>query len=256
MDRAQLQSLFDLTGRVAIVTGGTRGIGRALAEGFMAAGASVVVASRKVEACRETEAHLLSTGGAALGIPTHMGNLDDVSRLVSSTVDRFGSIDVIVNNAANALSLPIGEFTADAWAKSIDVNLRGPVFLVQEALPWLKESKKASVINLLTAGVFLWSQTQAMYAAGKSALMSFTRTMAAAYAPWNIRVNALAPGTTDTDMVRNTGPESVASMTQASHLKRIASPDEMVGPALLLASDAGSYITGQVIVVDGGLAIH
>ena len=256
MDRTRLNSLFDLTGRVAIVTGGTRGIGRALAEGFAAAGASVVVASRKEQACQETEAHLVSMGAAGLGVAAHMGDLDDVARLVRTTVDHFGRIDVIVNNAANALALPMGDFTVEAWTKSLDTNLRGPVFLVQQALPWLKESRRAAVLNVLTAGVFLWSKDQSIYAAAKSALLSFTRTMAAAYAPWNIRVNALAPGTVDTDMVRNTGPASVASMTRSSHLKRLASPDEMVGPALLLASDAGSYITGQVLVADGGLAIH
>ena len=256
MDKPRFDSLFDLSGRAAIVTGGTRGIGRAIAEGLVLAGASVAVASRKAEACKETEAHLQSLGGDAIGVPTHMGDLDQLSALVSTTADRFGRIDIIVNNAANALALPVGQFTATAWSKSFDVNLRGPVFLVQEALPYLKSSRKASVINVISVGAFLFSQTEAMYAAGKAGLMSFTRTMAAAYAPHGIRVNALAPGTTDTDMVRNTGPESVEAMTVASHLRRLAEPDEMVGPALLLASDAGSYMTGQVLIADGGLAPH
>lgn len=256
MDRSRMDSLFDLTGRAAIVTGGTRGIGRSIAEGLLLAGASVAVASRKPEACKETEAHLQSLGGEAIGVPTHMGDLEHLAALVTTTADRFGRIDIIVNNAANALALPVGEFTPAAWSKSFDVNLRGPVFLVQEALPYLKASGKASVINVISVGAFLFAQHEAMYAAGKAGLMSFTRTLAAAYAPYGIRVNALAPGTTDTDMVRNTGPESVEAMTQASHLRRLADPDEMVGPALLLASDAGSYMTGQVLIADGGLAPH
>jgi len=256
VNRSQFDKLFDLTGRVAIVTGGTRGIGRAIAEGLTLAGASVAVASRKVDACKETETHLQSLGGDAIGVPTHMGEMDQLSALVAETSNRFGRIDIIINNAANALALPVGEFTPSAWSKSFDVNLRGPVFLVQEALPFLKSSGKASVINVISVGAFLFSEHEAMYAAGKAALMSFTRTMAAAYAPHAIRVNALAPGTTDTDMVRNTGPESVEAMTGASRLKRLASPDEMVGPALLLASDAGSYMTGQVLIADGGLAPH
>lgn len=256
MDRARLQSLFDLSGRVAVVTGGTRGIGRSIAEGLVSAGAAVVVASRKEEACRETEAHLRDLGGEAIGIPTHMGELADLSRLVAATVEHFGRLDIVVNNAANALAQPVGEFTPEAWGKSFDVNLRGPVFLVQEALPHLKESGRGAVVNVISVGAFMFSVTEAMYSAGKAALMSLTRTMAAAYAPFGIRVNALAPGTTDTDMVRKTGPESVRMMTGASHLRRLAHPDEMVGPTLLLVSDAGSYMTGQVLIADGALVPH
>lgn len=253
MDRKQIGSLFDVTGRVAIVTGGTRGIGRAVAEGLVAAGARVVVASRKAEACAETERHLSALGGEVLGVPTHMGDLDGLSHLVEATVERFGGIDIVVNNAATALALPIGEFTPDAWSKVFDVNLRGPVFLVQYALPYLEKSAAASVINVISVGAFMFATRESMYAAAKAALVSFTRTMAASFAPRGIRVNALAPGTTDTDMVRNTGPEAVARTTLASHMGRLASPDEMVGPTLFLASDASSYMTGQVLVVDGGL---
>ncbi len=256
MDRSKLSALFDLSGRVAIVTGSTRGIGLSISEGLAASGASIVVASRKPDACRKTEEHLTSMGAEALGPPTHMGDLEQIANLVSKTAERFGRIDVVVNNAANPLAQPVGSFTPEAWEKSLTVNLRGPVFLVQDALPYLEASGHASVINVITAGVFMFSPGQAMYVAAKSALMSMTRAMAAAYAPAGIRVNALAPGTTDTDMVRNTGPESVASMTESSRLRRLAHPDEMVGPALLLASDAGSYVTGQVLLVDGALAAN
>ena len=256
MDRSHLQSLFDMSGRVAIVTGGTRGIGRAVAEGFACAGASVVVASRKADACAEAEAHLKQLGGEALGVPTHMGELDGAQELVARTVERFGRVDVVVNNAANALTQPLGHFTPEAWQKSFDVNLRGPVFLVQEALPHLRESDHASVVNVISAGAFLFSAFVAMYAAGKAALMSFTRSMAAEYAPMGIRVNALAPGTVDTDMVRNNPPEMRESMAQAGLLRRAASADEMVGPVLFLASDASSFMTGQVLLVDGGLVPH
>ena len=161
-----------------------------------------------------------------------------------------------MNNAANALAQPIGQFTADAWQKSFDVNLRGPVFLVQEALPYLEASPRASVVNVVSAGAFLFSAQVAMYAAGKAALMSFTRSMAADFAPRGIRVNALAPGTVDTDMVRNAGHEAAAHMAAASHLGRAAHPDEMVGPVLFLASDASSFVTGQVLLADGGLVPH
>jgi NAD(P)-dependent dehydrogenase (short-subunit alcohol dehydrogenase family) len=256
VDADRLSRLFDLHGRVAVVTGGTRGIGRAIAEGFVGAGAAVVVASRKADACAETERHLAGLGGDALGVPTHLGDIDGVNALVDRTVARFGRLDIVVNNAATALTEPLGEFTAEAWAKSFDVNLRGPVFLVQAALPHLTASPCAAVVNVLSAGAYLFSVQTSMYAAAKAGLASFTRSMAADFAPRGIRVNALAPGTVDTDMVRNNPPEAQARMAAASFQRRAADPDEMVGPALFLASDASSFMTGQVLLVDGGLVPH
>jgi NAD(P)-dependent dehydrogenase (short-subunit alcohol dehydrogenase family) len=256
VDREQLDRLFDLSGRTAIVTGGTRGIGRAVAEGFAAAGANVVVASRKADACAETEAHLRARGAEALGVPTHLGELDQIDALVARTVERFGGVDIVVNNAANALAQPLGEMTPEAWQKLFDVDLRGPVFLIQAALPHLERSPHASVVNVISAGAFLFSAQVSMYAAAKAGLMSFTRSMAADFAPRGIRVNALAPGTVDTDMVRANGPDAAAHMANASFQRRAASPDEMVGPVVYLASDASSFMTGQVLLVDGGLVPH
>jgi NAD(P)-dependent dehydrogenase (short-subunit alcohol dehydrogenase family) len=256
MDRAQLQRMFDLTGRVAIVTGGTRGIGRSIAEGFVTAGAKVAVASRKADACEETERALVATGGEAMGVPTHMGDLEALHALVEQTVDRFGGLDILVHNAATALREDLGSYTIDAYNKSMDVNLRGPVFLVQEALPYLEKSGSASIINVLSAGAFLFATFQATYAAAKAALYSFTRAWAAEFAPRGIRVNALAPGTVDTDMVRNNPPEVQQSMAAAAFQRRAAHPDEMIGPALFLASDASSFVTGQVLIADGGLVPH
>jgi NAD(P)-dependent dehydrogenase (short-subunit alcohol dehydrogenase family) len=123
MDKESLGRLHDLTGRVAIVTGGTRGIGLAIAEGLSAAGASVAVASRKVDACRRVQSHLRSMGGEAVGVPTHMGDLESVNALVHQCVEEFGRIDVVVNNAANALTQPFGQLTASGWEKSLDTNL-------------------------------------------------------------------------------------------------------------------------------------
>jgi len=253
MDREGLRSLFDMTDRVVLVTGGTRGIGRALAEGYAAAGAKVVVASRKPEACREMEEHLRALGGEALGVPTHLGELDALRTLVDKTVDAFGGVDVVVNNAANALALPLGEYTPEAWAKSIDVNLRGPVFLVQEALPHLKRSEHAAVLNVVSGGAFLFSAMVSLYAIGKAGLVAATRAMAAEFQPHGIRVNALSPGTVDTDMVRKNPPALQAPMTAMQLMPRMAHPEEMIGPALLLTSDAGSFITGQVVFADGGM---
>ncbi len=245
--------LFRLDGRVALVTGGTRGIGRAVAGGFGRAGARVVVASRKAEACADTEEALRAEGIDAMGIGCHMGSLDDVQALVATTADRFGAIDVIVNNAANALAEPIGSFSEAGFTKSIDVNVKGPIFLIQEALPYLRTSEHASVINLVSAGAWLFSATVAYYAASKSAMVSYTKALAAGLAPDGIRVNAIAPGSVDTDMVRATGPVATSNMAAACLMRRVAHPHEMVGPALFLASDASSYVTGTVIHADGGL---
>ncbi|WP_040792564.1 SDR family NAD(P)-dependent oxidoreductase [Nocardia paucivorans] len=252
MDKSALQKLFDLSGRTAIITGGTRGIGRTLAEAFAAAGATVVVASRNAEACRETETQLRESGAEALGVATHLGRVEELQTLVDTTVDRFGGIDIVVNNAANALAQQLGKMTPEAFDKSFGVNVRGPLFLVQAALPQLRASAHAAVLNFVSVAAFQFAPALSLYAAGKAALVSLTRSMAAQYADDGIRVNAMAPGPVDTDMVRKNPPEFIAAMAEQTLLRRIAKPEEMVGAALLLCSDAGSYITGQTFLVDGG----
>ncbi len=256
MSDQRTSEAFGLNGRVAIVTGGSRGIGLAIARGFARAGAKVVVASRKADACAAAVKEIEAAGGQALAVPAHMGELAALQSLVNRTVGHFGGIDILVNNAANGLAQPLGEFTLEAWEKSLAVNLRGPVFLTQYALPYLRLSQHASVINVLSASVFAGSGPMALYDVGKSGLLAFTRSMAHEFAPAGIRVNALAPGTVDTDMTRSNGPERFAYMAKSSPLGRMADTEEMVGPALLLASDAGSYITGQALSADGGLTVH
>ena len=249
------KNLFDLTGRVAIVTGGTRGIGRSIAQGFAEAGASVVVASRKADACADTERAIIASGGRALGVATHMGDMGAVATLVDKAVDRFGGIDIVVNNAANGLTMPIEDLTQEAWQKSYSVNLQGPVFLAKAALPHLRRSDHGAVLNVISVGAITWAPFTSMYAGAKAALLAYTRNMAAEWACDGIRVNALAPGTVDTDMVRNLGPDAIERMKELSWLKRVAAADEMIGPALFLVSDASTYVTGQLVIADGGYAV-
>ena len=241
-----------MSDRTVIVTGGTRGIGLALAEGFVLAGARVVVASRKPEACEQAAAKLRDLGGQAIGVPTHLGDVDALGTLVQRTVDEFGGVDVVVNNAANPLAQPLGDITVDALAKSYEVNLRGPVFLVQEALPHLKASEHAAVLNMVSVGAFIFSPMLSIYSSAKAAMVSFTRSMAAEFVPFGIRVNALAPGPVDTYMMQQNPQEAIDAMVGGTLMRRLGTPDEMVGAALLLCSDAGSYVTGTVIIVDGG----
>jgi len=253
LEEQTLNRLFRLDGRVAIVTGGSRGIGRAIAEGFALAGAKVVVASRKQDACSEVAEAIEAAGGEAIGVAAHLGELDQLERLVAASVDRFGAIDILVNNAANALALPFGQITPEGWEKSLGVNLRGPVFLTQYALPHLAASPHAAVINVSSGAAFLFSAQMHMYAAGKAGLLASTRALAAELAPKQIRVNAITPGTVDTDMVRNNPEDVQRMMARSSILGRAAEPDEIVGLALYLASDASSFVTGATFNIDGGL---
>ena len=256
MDADQLNTFLDFSGRTAIVTGGTRGIGRSVAEGLAAAGANVVVASRKADACADTQAHLESMGAEAHGLALNMGDVDAGDRLVAATVERFGGVDIVVNNAANALAAPVGEQTDATWQKSFEVNLRGPALLTQAAVPHLAESDHAAVVNVISVGAFQFARGVSMYAAMKAALLSVTRSFAGELASKGIRVNALAPGPVDTDMTRNLGEGAAAAMGAGTLLGRAADPDEMVGPVLYLAGSASSYMTGQVLVVDGGMHPH
>ena len=253
MKSEEVDQLFDIEGRVAVITGGSRGIGRSIAHGFAAKGAKVVVSSRKADMCDKVVEEITADGGDAFAVPGHMGDLDDIKTLVQATVDHYGGIDIIVNNAANALAQDFGSITPEAWEKSFDVNLRGPVFLVQEALPYLKASEHASVINVSSAGGYLFSAFTHIYAAAKAGLISYTRSLAADLAPHGIRVNCMAPGTIDTDMVRAQTEERQQSMAAAALLGRAAVPDELIGLALFMATEASSFMTGCTINYDGGL---
>jgi NAD(P)-dependent dehydrogenase (short-subunit alcohol dehydrogenase family) len=250
-----LQS-FDISGRVAVVTGGSRGIGRAIAVGFASLGAHVVVASRKADACEATVDEIVAAGGSAVSAPTHVGDVEQVEALARTTAERFGGIDIVVNNAANPLALPIGSITPEALAKSYEANLRGPLFLVQAALPHLRASEHAAVVNVITAGVFTAGAYVSMYVAMKSALQSMTRSMAAELASDDIRVNALAPGTIRTDMVAAMPEAFQQGAVDSQMIKRMGEPSELVPGVLFLASDASSFMTGQTLVLDGGMTVH
>lgn len=247
-------ALFDLTDRVAIVTGGSRGIGASIARGLAEAGACVTIASRKGDACEAMAQSLRDAGHQATAIATHIGRPAECQRLVQHTVETFGRLDIVVNNAATPLGGPLAETTPELLAKAFSVNVGGPLSVTQAALAHLEESPHASVINVISVGAFAGAAYLGAYTASKAALWNLTRTMAKEWAPLGIRVNALAPGPIETDMMAPTLniAEFRSEIVDATLQGRIGSADELIGAALLLASDAGSFMTGSVLVVDGG----
>lgn len=214
----------------------------------------MVAASRKLEACEEVVAEIEAHGGEALAVGCHVGDPEQVDHLVTAAHQRFGGVDIVFNNAATALALPVGQITPEAFDKSFSVNVRGALLLTQAALPQLTASEHASVINVISVGAYAGAPGLGLYVAGKAALLSFTKTMAKELVGRGIRVNALAPGPFMTDMVTAGGDAQVAAFAASNPQQRVADPSEIVEAALFLASDASSFVTGTALTIDGGLS--
>jgi len=252
-----LESLFDLTGRVAIVTGGSRGIGRAVASGLARAGAAVVVAARDAERCLAVAAEIEAEGGRARGVAFDLSDPATLAPLVAAAVDSFGGLDILVNNGA-ILKPHFIERVTEAELEQLEAtNVRGPVLLSRLAFPHLKASGRGAIVNLGAVAGHQPMKGLGAYGASKAAMLSWTRVMAQEWTPQGVRVNGLTPGSVATDMILPADPERreafVAELAAQNLFDRIAEPEEMVGPVLFLASDASSFMTGQVLVVDGGL---
>jgi NAD(P)-dependent dehydrogenase (short-subunit alcohol dehydrogenase family) len=241
------------TGKIVVVTGASKGLGRAMALGFGEAGADVVVASRKLESCQVVADEISARGGQALAVSCHVGDWDQCQALVDATVDRFGRIDVLVNNAGIAPVPPsLLGVTADLFDKTIAVNLRGPLRLTALAVEHMAPG--GSVINISSKAALHPTSFTVVYAAAKAGLNALTKAAAEEFGPRGIRVNAIVCGTFHTDSFHHSMPTEAAQADMASRISlgRIASADEIVGTALYLASDASSYVTGDLILVDGG----
>ena len=254
-----MENMFDLTGKVAVVTGSTKGIGRAIAEQMAFHGASVVVSSRKEDACatvtNEINDAIGEGKGKAVSIPCHIGYKEQLQGLVDETRNRLGSVDILVCNAAvNPYYGSMADIPNSASEKILDCNVKSNHWLCQMVLPEMVEHKDGVILIVSSVGGLHGSTVLGTYAISKAADMQLARNIASEYGPHNIRANAIAPGLIRTDFARALweNPETLKASTANASLRRIGEPEEIGGVAVFLASRAGSFITGQTVVVDGG----
>lgn len=251
-----MSATITLEGKVAIVTGASRGIGEAIARTFAAHGAKVVVASRKLEG---VTAVAESIGPSAHPVAAHTGREGDCASLVEQAVAKFGKVDVLVNNAAtNPYFGPFLEVDEGAWDKTFEVNLKGYFWMTREVVKHLRAREApGSIIHMASIAGLIASPAQGVYAMTKAAILSMTKTMAYELAGNAIRVNAIAPGFVDTRFAAAVLKNDVLldEVIRMTPLKRYGQPDEIAGGALYLASDSASYLTGQALVIDGGMTI-
>jgi 2-deoxy-D-gluconate 3-dehydrogenase len=246
---------FDLTGRTALVTGASRGIGRAVAVGLARSGADVALSARDVDRLEEVRAEVEALGRKALVLPADVTDAEACVRLAERAIEALGHLDVLVNNAGG--SSYMGAFTDlrfSGWEKTMRLNVDSIVHLSQAVGRHMLERGSGSVVNVASVAGLTATPTLAAYGASKAAVISLTKTLALEWGPHGVRVNALCPGWTKTDLNSDLwGNEELAAMMVANQgLKRWAEAEEMVGPTVFLASDASSYLTGQALVVDGG----
>jgi NAD(P)-dependent dehydrogenase (short-subunit alcohol dehydrogenase family) len=243
---------FDLTGRVAVVTGGTRGLGRAIAGAFSQAGADVVVVSRRAEACEKVAAELRAAGGNAVGRPCHVGHWDELTALADEIHGQFGRIDVLVNNAGvSPVYGRLSEVSEELWDKVFAVNLKGAFRLSALVGERMAARDGGSIINVSSTGAVRPTADIVPYAAAKAGVNAMTVGLADALGP-KVRVNAIMPGPFLTTISRDWDMDKLAQRTQAFPLRRAGEADEIAGAALYFASDASSFTTGTVLAVDGG----
>lgn len=253
-------SLFDLTGKTAIITGSTKGIGKAIAFRMAQHGANVVVSSRKADACEAVTAEINAAGfaGSAISIPCNIGYKDQLQSLVDRTVSELGPVDVLVCNAAiNPFAGPMIEIPDDAFDKIMASNIRSNHWLCSMVLPSMKQRQQGSITIVSSIGGLRGSEILGAYAISKAADMQMARNIAVEYGPFNVRANAIAPGLVRTDFAKYLWENEtiLKGATSGSALRRIGEPDEIAGAAVFLASKAGAFTTGQVIVCDGGATI-
>lgn len=249
-----IQDLFDLNGKVALVTGGSKGIGMAMAHGLARAGADIVINSRSQEEMDAAMDYILGgTGRRGHSVVADLFNRDDTARLAREALNTMGRVDIIVNNAGTNIVNPVDRIVDEDWDRLLELNLTAPMILVRELAGQMKERKWGRIVNISSIFGLCAKEERGSYSATKSGLIGITRTMAQELAPWNITANAIAPGPISTPLTdRLVQGELRAYFDSMMPLGRWGKPEDLVGPVLLLASDAGSFITGTTLTVDGG----
>lgn len=249
------EGMFSLDGKVALVTGASRGIGQAVAHALARQGAHVVVASRKVEPCEEVAADLRAEGYKASALACHLGDVDQIRSALDRTVAEHSRIDIVVNAAAaNPYFGPAADTPMDAFEKTVDVNFRGAFYLTGGAAKLMQHSGGGAIVNIASIAGIVPGPNQGLYSMTKAAMISMTKVFAAECAPWGVRVNALLPGITDTRFAAALvqDQDMLAQYLPRVPMNRVAQPQEMAGAVLYLVSQEASYTTGVCLPVDGG----
>jgi NAD(P)-dependent dehydrogenase (short-subunit alcohol dehydrogenase family) len=253
-----VSDLFSVDGKRALVTGGSRGIGLMIARGYVEAGARVYISSRKADVCEEVAAGL-SEVGTCIPLPADLSTEEECRRLAGEVADREEGLDILVNNAGATWGAPMEEFDDAAWDRVLDLNVKGVFHLTRFLVPQLAAAgtheDPARVINIGSIdGIHVPALETYSYSASKAAVHQMTRVLAARLAPRHITVNAIAPGPFESKMMAATLESFGDEIAASAPLRRIGRPDDMAGTAIFLASRAGSYLTGAVVPVDGGIA--
>lgn len=251
-----VKELFDLTGKVAIVTGGGRGLGQQIAEGFAEAGANVVVCSRKLEACEEVSEGLKKIGVESLALKCDVSNPEDVRNVVERTMEKFGRIDILVNNSGASWGAPVEEMPLEAWNKVMNTNVTGTFLMSQAVGRVMIEQKGGKIINIASVAGLQGSNPKYMnaigYNASKGAVVTFTKDLAVKWGQHGIYVNAIAPGFFPTKMSKGLLDAGGEAILEGTPLRKFGTDTDMKGVALFLASRASDFVTGDIVVVDGG----
>ncbi|WP_173916766.1 SDR family oxidoreductase [Halobacillus sp. Marseille-Q1614] len=250
------KELFDLTGKVAIVTGGGRGLGEQIAKGFAESGAHVVVCSRKLQPCQEVSDQLKELGVDSLAFECDVTKREDIQRVVDQTVEHFGRIDILVNNSGATWGAPVEEMPLEAWQKVFNVNVTGTFLMSQIAGKVMLKQGSGKIINIASVAGLKGSDPKLMdtigYNSSKGAVLTFTKDLAVKWGPRGICVNAIAPGFFPTKMSKVLMEEGEDSFLQGTPLRKFGGEDDLKGTAIFLSSRASDHITGDVIIVDGG----
>ncbi len=252
-----VMELFSLKGKTAIVTGGGRGLGAQIAEGFAEAGADVVLCSRKRESCEETAERLKEKGVKTLALKCDVTNPEDVQNVVDETLSAFGKIDILVNNSGASWGAPVEEMPLEAWNKVMNVNATGTFLMSQAAGKVMIEQKSGKIINIASVAGLGGADSRFLnaigYNASKGAVVTFTKDLAVKWGPHGINVNAIAPGFFPTKMSKDVLKFGGDRILEATPLGRFGSDAELKGAAVFLASAASSYVQGDILTVDGGM---